>query len=59
MSVPLIKKIVVSPTVQRGKSNVVVQGALASILAYASESAQSCKMSSNVGRVLLVARAGF
>ena len=55
----LIEKIVVSPTGQRGKSDVVLHGALASILAYASDAAQSGLVSSGVGRVLLVAGAGF
>ena len=55
----MIEKIVVSPTSQRGKSDVVLHGALASILAYASDTAQSGVVSSNVGRVLLVAGAGF
>ena len=55
----LIEKIVVSPTGQRGKSNVVLHGALASILAYANDTAQSGGVSSGVGRVLLVAGVGF
>ena len=55
----LIEKIVVSPTDLRGKSDVVLHGALASILAYASDTAQSGAVSSGVGRVLLVAGAGF
>ena len=55
----LIEKIVVSPTSQRGKSNVVLHGALASILAYANDIAQSGVVSSGVGRVLLVAGVGF
>ena len=55
----LIEKIVVSPTGQRGKSDVVLHGALASILAYANDTAQSGAVSSGVGRVLLVAGAGF
>ena len=55
----LIEKIVVSPTGQRGKSDVVLHGALASILVYANDTAQSGVMSSGVGRVLLVAGAGF
>ena len=55
----LIEKIVVSPTGQRGKSDVVIHGALASILAYANDTAQSGVVSSGVGRVLLVAGAGF
>ena len=55
----LIEKIVVSPTGQRGKSDVVLHGALASILAYASDTAQSGVVSSGVGRVLLVAGVGF
>ena len=55
----LIEKIVVSPTGQRGKSNVVLHGALASILSYANDTAQSSVLSSSVGRVLLVAGAGF
>jgi hypothetical protein len=55
----LIEKIVVSPTGQRGKSDVVLHGALASILAYASDAAQSGVVSSGVGRVLLVAGVGF
>jgi hypothetical protein len=55
----LIEKIVVSPTSQRGKSDVILHGALASILAYANDTAQSSVVSSGVGRVLLVAGAGF
>ena len=55
----LIEKIVVSPTNQRGKSDVVLHGALAPILAYANETAQSGVLPSGVGRVLLVAGAGF
>ena len=55
----LIEKIVVSPTGQRGKSDVILHGALASILAYANDTAQSGVVSSSVGRVLLVAGAGF
>ena len=55
----LIEKIVVSPTGQRGKSDVILHGALASILAYASDTAQSGAVSSRVGRILLVAGAGF
>ena len=55
----MIEKIVVSPTGQRGKSDVVLHGALAFILAYASDTAQSGAVSSGVGRVLLVAGAGF
>ena len=55
----LIEKIVVSPTGQRGKSEVVLHGALASILAYAHDTVQSGVVSSGVGRVLLVAGAGF
>ena len=55
----LIEKIVVSPTDQRGKSNVVLHGTLASILAYAHDTVQSGVVSSGVGRVLLVAGAGF
>ena len=38
---------------------VVLHGALASILAYANNTAQSGVVSSGVGRVLLVAGAGF
>jgi hypothetical protein len=49
----------VLPTGQRGKSDVVLHGALASIMAYASDSAQSSVVSSGVGRVLLVAGVGF
>ena len=52
-------KTVVSPTSQRGKSDVILHGALASILAYANDTAQSSVVSSGVGRVLLVAGAGF
>ena len=52
-------KTVVSPTGERGKSDVVLHGALASILAYANDTAQSGVLSSSVGRVLLVAGAGF
>ena len=55
----LIEKIVVSPTGQRGKSDVVLHGELASILAYASETARSAVVSYDVGRVLMVAGAGF
>ena len=55
----LIEKIVVSPTGQRGKSDVILHGALASILAYANDTAQSGLVSAGVGRVLLVAGAGF
>ena len=55
----LIERIVVSPTGQRGKSDVVLHGVLATILAYASDTAQSGMMSSGVGRVLLVAGVGF
>ena len=55
----LIEKIVVSPTGQRGKSEVVLHGALASILAYASDIAQSGAVSSGIGRLLLVAGVGF
>ena len=55
----LIKKIVVLPTGQRGISDVVLHGALASILAYANDTAQSVTVSSGVGRVLLVAGVGF
>ena len=36
----LIEKIVVSPTGQRDKSDVVLHGALASILAYANDTVQ-------------------
>ena len=49
----------VSPTGQRGKSDMVLHGALASILAYASDIAESVVVSSGVGRVLLVAGVGF
>ena len=55
----LIETIVVSPTDQRGKSNVVLHGTLASILAYAHDTVQSGVVSSGVGRVLLVAGVGF
>ena len=55
----LTDKIVVSPTGQRGRSDVVLHGALASILAYANDTAQSGVVSSGVGRVLLVAGVGF
>ena len=55
----LIEKIVVSPTGQSGKSEVVLHGALASILAYANDTAQSGVLPSGVGRVLLVAGVGF
>ena len=55
----LIERIVLSPTDQRGKSDVVLHGALASILAYANETAQNRVLSSGVGRVLLVAGVGF
>ena len=55
----LIEKIVVSPTGQRGRSEVVLHGALASILAYANDTAQSGVLSNDVGRVLLVAGVGF
>ena len=55
----LIEKIVVSPTGQRGKSAVVLHGALASIFAYANATSQNGVVSSDVGRVLLVAGVGF
>ena len=55
----LTDKIVVSPTGQRGRSDVVLHGALASILAYANDTAQSGVVSSGVGMVLLVAGVGF
>ena len=55
----LIERIVVSPTGQRGKSDVVLHGALASILAYATAPAQSGAVNSGIGRVLLVAGVGF
>ena len=55
----LIKKIVVLPTGQRGISDVVLHGALASILAYANATSQNGVVSSDVGRVLLVAGVGF
>ena len=55
----LIERIVVSPTGQRGKSDVVLHGVLATILAYAGDTAQSGVVSSGVGRVLLVAGVGF
>jgi site-specific DNA recombinase len=55
----LIERIVVSPTGQRGKSDMVLHGALASILAYASAPAQSGAVTSGIGRVLLVAGVGF
>lgn len=53
----LIETIAVAPTGQRGKSDVVLHGALASILAYASEPTAGGKVPSNVGRILLVAGA--
>ena len=40
----------VSPTSQRGKSDVILHGALASILAYANDTAQSGVVSSGAGR---------
>ena len=43
----LIEQIVVSTTGQRGKSDVVLNGALASILAYANDTAQSGVVSSS------------
>ena len=49
----------VSPTSQRGKSDVILHGALSSILTYANDTAQSSVLYSGVGRVLLVAGAGF
>jgi site-specific DNA recombinase len=55
----LIEKIVVSPTGQRGKSAVVLHGALASIFAYATAPAQSGAVTCGIGRVLLVAGVGF
>jgi site-specific DNA recombinase len=55
----LIERIVVSPTGQRGKSDMVLHGALASIVAYASAPAQSGAVTSGIGRVLLVAGVGF
>ena len=55
----LIEKIVVSPTGQRGKSDVILHGALASILAYANATSQNGVVSSGVGRVWLVAGVGF
>ena len=55
----LTDKIVVSPTGQRGRSDVVLHGALASILAYANDTAQSGAVSSSIGRVLLVVGVGF
>ena len=55
----LIERIAVAPTGQRGKSDVVLHGALASILAYASEPTAGDKVPSNVGRILLVAGVGF
>jgi site-specific DNA recombinase len=55
----LIEMIVVSPTGQRGKSGVVLHGALASILTYATAPAQSGAVTCGIGRVLLVAGVGF
>ena len=55
----LIQKIVVSPTSKRGKCDVVLHGALAPILQYASAPDEGGTKSSNVGRVLLVAGVGF
>ena len=55
----LIQKIVVSATSKRGKCDIVLQGALACILQYASDPDEGDTTSSNVGRVLLVAGAGF
>ena len=55
----LIQKIVVSPTSKRGKCDVVLYGALASILQYACAPDEGGTTSSNVGRVLLVAGVGF
>ena len=53
------QKIVVSPTSKRGKCDVVLHGALAPILQYASAPDEGGTKSSNVGRVLLVAGVGF
>ena len=53
----IIEKIVVSPIGQRGKSDVVLDSALASILVYASAPARGGALSSDIGRVLLVAGA--
>ena len=55
----LIQKIVVSPTSKRGKCDVVLHGALASLLRYACAPDEGGATSSNVGRVLLVAGVGF
>ena len=55
----LIEMIVISPTGQRGKSGVVLHGALASILTYATAPAQSGAVTCGIGRVLLVAGVGF
>jgi len=49
----------VSPTCQRGNSDEVLHGALASILSYANDTVQNGVMSLGVGKVLLVAGAGF
>ena len=55
----LIEKIVVSPTSNRGKCDVVLHGALASILQYASSPDERGTTSSHIGRVVLVAGVGF
>ena len=46
----LVKRIVVSPTDQRGKSDVVLHGACASILTHAKDTDQTGAITSNVGR---------
>ena len=55
----LIEKIDVAPTGQRGKSDVVLHGALATILAYATANTKEDTSPTNVGRVLLVAGVGL
>ena len=52
------QKIVVSPTSKRGKCDVVLHGALAPILKYASAPDEG-GTNSNFGRFLLVAGVGF
>ena len=54
-----ISMIAVSPTDQRGKSNVVLRDTLASTLVHAHDTVQSGVVSPGVERVLLVAGAGF
>ena len=54
----LIEKIVVSPTGQRGKSDVVLHGALAPY-SHTQRRRSKRRVTSGVGRVLLVAGVGF